>query len=153
MASSLEVRVPFLDLEFLRFIERIPAPLRVSLLRPKRLLREALEGILPAWVLKRPKRNFSPPDATWMEPGVDGPGLHWLQEPGSAASQFFSAAEIQRLVKDQETRRRDRRRQLFALLAFEIWHRSFLQASSLDLTNQEASKEEFDVSSMRPGRM
>jgi asparagine synthase (glutamine-hydrolysing) len=129
MAASLEVRVPFLDLEFLKFVERIPASLRVSLLRPKQLLRMALNKALPRAILNRRKRNFSPPDSTWMEPCQHGPGLHWLLEPSAAAAWYFRRDEVARLVQEQHQGKRDRRRQLFALLAFELWNRSFSHGS------------------------
>lgn len=154
MASSLEVRVPFLDLDFLRFVEKIPSSIRVSLFRPKRLLRMALAAVLPRKILNRPKRNFSPPDAIWMEQGDDGPGLHWLDEPASATNRHFSSAEINRLVREQQEGRRDRRRQLFALLAFELWNRSFFSDSPITLKRKEPDElHASDYSSTRPGRI
>jgi asparagine synthase (glutamine-hydrolysing) len=153
MASSLEVRVPFLDLEFLRFVERIPASLRVSLLRPKQLLRMALKNVLPRAILNRHKRNFSPPDSTWMERSQPGPGLHWLLEPSAAAAQYFRRDEVARLVQEQYQGKRDRRRQLFALLAFELWNRSFFNDSQMGHgTKKSDSLYSGDYSSTRPGR-
>ena len=126
MASSLEVRVPFLDLEFLRLVEKIPASLRVSLLSPKRLLRKALEKKLPRRILNRRKRNFSPPESTWMDSLPPGPNLGWLLAPDASLAQFCRREEIARLVEAQQGGGRDYKRQLFALLAFELWHRSFI---------------------------
>src|SRR5262249_32246314 len=62
MASSLEVRVPFLDLDLLKLVESIPSGLRVRLLRPKLFLKKAFTGLLPPTILNRPKRNFAPPE-------------------------------------------------------------------------------------------
>lgn len=132
MSQSLEVRVPFLDLEFLRFVESIPARLRVGLLRPKRILRQALAGILPASILNRPKRNFSPPDSTWMDASSPGASLGWMLAPQSALARYCRREEIQRLMREQDQGRRDRRRQLFALLAFELWHRAFPGARRIE---------------------
>ena len=126
MACSLEVRVPFLDLELLRFVERIPASLRIRRLRPKHLLRRALERMLPPEILARPKRNFSPPDRAWLEGPAEGPGTDWLLEPDAAVSRYLRADAVARLVREQREGRRDRRRQIFALLAFEAWHRIFI---------------------------
>jgi asparagine synthase (glutamine-hydrolysing) len=126
MASSLEVRVPFLDLELLRFVETIPAPLRVSTIRPKRLLKRAIAGVVPAEVRVRPKRNFSPPHQAWLAPAADGPCADWLLDRDAAVAEYLDREEIARLLREQREGRRDRRRQLFALLAFEIWHRTFI---------------------------
>jgi asparagine synthase (glutamine-hydrolysing) len=154
MAASLEVRVPFLDLELLRFVERIPASLRVTFLRPKQLLRMALKNVLPRTILNRPKRNFSPPDTTWMERCDNGPGLHWLLESGAATSLYFRMDEIAQLTQEQQLGKRDRRRQLFALLAFELWNRAFFPGA---LKVQGAPRAESacpgSYSPTRPGRI
>jgi asparagine synthase (glutamine-hydrolysing) len=127
MAHSLEVRVPFLDLELLRLVESIPGPLRVRGLRPKHLLRRALRSVLPAEVLARSKRNFAPPSRAWLQGDEGGcASAGWLREPGAAARAYCRPREIDRLLAEQREGRRDRRRQIFALLAFEIWHRTFI---------------------------
>lgn len=132
MGSSLEVRVPFLDLELLRWVERIPSAYRVSLLRPKRLLKRALRGVLPREILSRPKRNFSPPEAMWMQASGDGPGLHWLQESGASIFQILQPREIGALLREQQEGKRDRRRHLFALLALELWLRLYITRTPLE---------------------
>ncbi|MGD8374993.1 MAG: asparagine synthase (glutamine-hydrolyzing), partial [Acidobacteriota bacterium] len=128
MAHSLEVRVPFLDLEFVRLVERIPGSLRIGGRRGKSLLRDALRTLVPGEVLARPKRNFSPPDRAWLrdDDGGGGPSIQWLQEPDAAMASYCDGRAIDRLVEEQRAGRRDRRRQLFALLALETWHRIFL---------------------------
>ena len=126
MGFSLEVRVPFLDLELLRFVERIPSRYRVSLLQPKQLLKKALRTVLPREVLQRPKRNFSPPEGMWMHAAGNGPGLHWLNEPGASIFRYLRPREIERLLDEQREGRRDRRRHLFALLALELWLRHYI---------------------------
>ncbi len=138
MSQSLEVRVPFLDLELLRFVESIPARLRVGLLSPKRVLRRSLARILPRSILNRPKRNFAPPDATWMDSSPAGPGMGWLMSADSAAAGYCRREEIVRLIREQEQGRRDWRRQLFALLAFELWHRAFPGARSAPSPSEPA---------------
>jgi asparagine synthase (glutamine-hydrolysing) len=127
MASSLEVRVPFLDLELLRLVESIPARLRVGMLTPKRLLRRALAKTLPRSIIQRPKRNFAPPDVTWMDSSAGGPSLKWLLEERSAVSRHCRPEQVMRLYHEQINGRRDWRRQLFALLAFELWHRTYME--------------------------
>ncbi len=127
MASSLEVRVPFLDLDLLRFVESIPASLRVRLMRPKSFLKEALAPLVPAEILRRRKRNFSPPESAWLASRETGPNPRWLLEPSSASLRYLRRSEIERLLREHESGQRDRHRQLFALLAFEVWHRTFIE--------------------------
>ena len=66
MAASLELRVPFLDVDLMRFVERIPARSRVRPRQGKRLHRMAMERLLPAEVASRPKHGFSTPYDDWL---------------------------------------------------------------------------------------
>jgi asparagine synthase (glutamine-hydrolysing) len=126
MAHSLEIRVPFLDLDLLRFVETIPASVRVSAIHPKRLLKRALASTVPAEARTRAKRNLSPPHAAWLAPTADGPCADWLIDRDAAVAQYLDREAIARLLHGQREGRRDRRRQLFALLALEVWHRTFI---------------------------
>lgn len=75
MAHSLEVRVPLIDHELVEFATTIPSSMKLQGSRPKPIFADALADILPAEVLKRPKRGFEMPVAAWMR----GP-LHDLVE-------------------------------------------------------------------------
>jgi asparagine synthase (glutamine-hydrolysing) len=57
MAASLELRVPFLDVELMRFVERIPASMRVAPRAGKKLHREAMSRLLPPEIANRAKHG------------------------------------------------------------------------------------------------
>jgi asparagine synthase (glutamine-hydrolysing) len=59
MASSLEVRVPFLDLEMVRFARRLPLSVAFEHHRLKAVLRRALAPLLPPETLRKPKWGFT----------------------------------------------------------------------------------------------
>lgn len=61
MAHSLELRVPFLDLELLNYALRIPAyhKLHTEGQMEKTILRKSFEGVLPDSILWRKKEEFS----------------------------------------------------------------------------------------------
>src|SRR6185436_7008665 len=61
MAWGLEQRVPFLDLELMRFVERIPAHLRVRRMRRKWLYKRSMRSLLPEPILTRKKHAFATP--------------------------------------------------------------------------------------------
>jgi asparagine synthase (glutamine-hydrolysing) len=66
MARSLEVRVPFLDTPLVEFMCALPDVARVQPGQKKALLRKALDGILPAEILKQEKRTFTLPWEDWL---------------------------------------------------------------------------------------
>src|SRR5579864_8736839 len=66
MAWSLETRVPFLDTTVANFAFSLPARSKVRGLEKKRLLRKAVEPLLPREVVHGRKRGFSIPAAAWL---------------------------------------------------------------------------------------
>ncbi len=78
MASSVEVRVPFLDRELAEFVAwNIPPHLKLKgFLRPttKHIFRHAMQDILPAEVLKQPKAGFAAPVDYWLAQRFAGDG-------------------------------------------------------------------------------
>src|SRR5205823_2704199 len=70
MASSVEVRVPFLDRELAEFVaQNVPPQMKLKgFLKPttKHILRKAMEGFLPEEVLHQPKAGFAAPIDYWI---------------------------------------------------------------------------------------
>lgn len=66
MASSLEVRVPFLDHELVEYVLQLPDAVKIGQ-TPKQLLVESLLGILPNEIVNRPKMGFVFPWDVWMK--------------------------------------------------------------------------------------
>jgi asparagine synthase (glutamine-hydrolysing) len=65
MASSIELRLPLLDYKLIETVIGLRKARPDHHLPPKHWFREALQGVLPAWVLERPKRGFEPPARAW----------------------------------------------------------------------------------------
>ncbi len=69
MRASLEVRVPFLDVEFVRAAFRLSPELRLHGGQTKGLLRKAMKDLLPETVARRGKMGFGPPLKYWFAGG------------------------------------------------------------------------------------
>lgn len=69
MMHSLEVRAPFLDIEVVDFVRRIPASYKFKHQTSKYILKRALHGVIPESVLHRPKKGFAPPIGQWFRSG------------------------------------------------------------------------------------
>lgn len=67
MAHSLEVRVPFVDSEVVRFVLSIPGEWKMNGGRAKPLLQDALKDLLPEELMQRPKMGFTLPFENWMQ--------------------------------------------------------------------------------------
>ncbi|MBS1892369.1 MAG: asparagine synthase (glutamine-hydrolyzing) [Actinobacteria bacterium] len=127
MANSLEQRVPFLDLELIRFIERIPAGVRVRGLKRKWLYRKALHGIVPEPALRRRKHPFATPYDDWFRSSSLGDQLDRLYAPDSPVAAHIDPDEVHRLTDEHRRGTADHKRVLYCLLEFAYWHRAFIE--------------------------
>ena len=93
MAHSLEIRVPFLDHSLVEFVTKLPQEMKLRRGLPKALLAAALDDLLPADILRQPKRGFAFPWAVWLrgplKSSIDNGLIEWspvLQESLDSAS-------------------------------------------------------------------
>jgi asparagine synthase (glutamine-hydrolysing) len=128
MAASLELRVPFLDRELMRFVERIPARLRVRPRAGKRIHREALRRLLPRQIVERPKHGFSTPYDRWLRESL-GAEVERRYMPGSDLAALVEPVTVQRLVSEHRRGRADHKSILYCLLELSEWHRTFVEAA------------------------
>ncbi|MEO5936005.1 MAG: asparagine synthase C-terminal domain-containing protein, partial [Terriglobales bacterium] len=66
MASSLEVRVPFIDHELIGYVAGLPGRLKLHGRRPKSLLTGAFADILPREIVYKTKQGFLLPFTHWL---------------------------------------------------------------------------------------
>jgi asparagine synthase (glutamine-hydrolysing) len=127
MAASLELRVPFLDVDLMRFVERIPARARVRPRHGKRLHRMAMERLLPAEVANRPKHGFSTPYDDWLRASL-GQEVERRYSPGEPLAGILEPAAVARLVDEHRRGRADHKSVLYCLLELSEWHAAFVEA-------------------------
>ena len=127
MACGLEVRAPFLDVELVEFLGRVPARLKLRRFDTKHLLKRAMAQRLPAGIANRPKKGFGIPVAAWLKSDLRGALQDELSPSRLTAQGLFDVAEVQRLVAEHLAGRRDHRKQLWTLLVFQLWHRRWVE--------------------------
>jgi len=66
MMNSLEVRTPFLDIEVVNFVRKLPNHLKFQCGETKWILKKALEHVFPKSILYRPKKGFGVPIGKWF---------------------------------------------------------------------------------------
>jgi asparagine synthase (glutamine-hydrolysing) len=133
MAWSLETRVPFLDTVVAGFAFSLPARHKVRGLEKKRLLRKAVEPLLPDEVVHGRKRGFSIPAAAWLR-GELAPFARETLAPEVLRRQGYLqpdavTAVIERHVSGAE----DLSRQLWGLLSFTLWYERHVEGVKRDV--------------------
>lgn len=126
MAHSLEARVPLLDHKVVEFAAQIPPELQLCGRTRKYIFRRALEGIVPEQILNRPKQGFAVPLGRWFRGQLHGFVHDLLLSKTSCCRGIFDAAYIRRLLHLQQ-QGRELDLQLWTLISFELWCRTFLK--------------------------
>jgi asparagine synthase (glutamine-hydrolysing) len=121
MAASIEERVPFLDHKLVELVARVPGRLLAGAFRTKLLLKRALRSRLPAEILRRPKMGFMAPLGPWFRKPLKSFVSDLLLSSGAQAHQYFDRANMERFVREHLDGIRDRQKQLWALVNFELW--------------------------------
>ena len=127
MAASLELRVPFLDVDLMRFVERLPARARIRPRAGKRVHRMAMERLLPPGIANRPKHGFATPYDDWLRASL-GQEVERRYAGRSALAELVRPEAVSRLVAEHRRGRADHKSILFCLLELSEWHRAFVEA-------------------------
>ena len=125
MATSLEIRVPLLDNRVVDFVRRVPGDYRLRGFSLKRLLKAAVKGVVPDFVLTRSKRGFGTPMGTWLRGDLRPMIDDLLSEERLTRGGLFDARAVKDIVAAHNAGREDFTEAITALLTFEIWRERF----------------------------
>jgi asparagine synthase (glutamine-hydrolysing) len=123
MAGSVEVRVPFLDLDVRHFAHSLSRRHKVTVGSTKRLLKHAFRHDLPQEVLLEPKRGWFSPGAKWLrrDDFVEFAERVFSEEYAGSMSALIDLEEVKRLWMLHRDRKEYHYTILFAVLVFLTW--------------------------------
>ncbi len=136
MACSLEVRAPFLDVDLVEFLGRVPPQLKLRRLDTKHLLKRAMADVLPPGIAMRAKKGFGIPVAEWFKGELREPLQDELAQTRLKEQGIFEPAEVQRLISEHLAGRRDHRKPLWTLFVFQLWHRRWMERGDSRRTHE-----------------
>jgi asparagine synthase (glutamine-hydrolysing) len=121
MANSLEVRSPFLDRAVVECAAAMPGAFKLAPGEGKRILRRAFAERLPAAVLRRQKKGFELPIASWLT-GPLRPLCRHAIDPARLKRQGLFRPELPACwFQALESGWRDTSEPLWTLIAFQAW--------------------------------
>jgi asparagine synthase (glutamine-hydrolysing) len=123
MAASIEERGPFLDQRLVELAARLPTRLLTRGFRTKALLKDALRPYVPEEALFRRKMGFRVPTGEWFKGPLRSLVGDLLLSPAAAARGYFNALSVEKCVREHFDGVRDRQKELWALVNFELWCR------------------------------
>jgi asparagine synthase (glutamine-hydrolysing) len=140
MASSVEVRVPFLDRELAEFAAwNIPPDLKLKgFFRPttKHIFRKVMQNVLPAEVLRQPKAGFAAPVDYWLANDLREMVDDLRSETNIRKRGLFRPEAVRRFVDEHRSGAEDWSMQIWQFLTLENWMRIFLDAGARQRTEE-----------------
>jgi asparagine synthase (glutamine-hydrolysing) len=131
MSASIESRVPFLDHRLVEFAARLPDRLKLNGFQTKRILREAIRGLLPDRILTRKKMGFPVPFSGWVRGPWNGMAHDVLLDRRTRERGIVNAPAVADLLRDHASGRRNAGDAIWALLNLELWYRTFIDGDGI----------------------
>ncbi|MDO8729195.1 MAG: asparagine synthase (glutamine-hydrolyzing) [bacterium] len=129
MAHSLELRVPFLDMEVARLAATLPDRFKWRDGSTKYLLREAFKKVLPESVRTRKKLGFPTPIRNWFT--SERKDIYNTIIDNPYIQKHMNIAYIRNLIDNHTSRKVDNSRKIYLLLMLAIWYNVFIQPEKL----------------------
>jgi asparagine synthase (glutamine-hydrolysing) len=127
MAHALEVRSPLLDHKVHEFAAAIPGDAKLRRGTTKWLLKQlARRRGLPDDLVHRSKQGFGVPIPEWFRGELRGWLSDLLHDPRTRSRGYFRAGEVERLLAQHVSGRRNHANQLWNLAMLELWHRAWV---------------------------
>lgn len=124
MASSLELRVPFLDREVFALASTLPVSQRVGRRETKIALRAAAARTLPQATAAMPKQGFVTPLAQWLRKDPWREQVHEVLN-SERARRFFRTDRLNALLDEHQRGPRSHMKKIWSAYCFLIWHEQY----------------------------
>jgi asparagine synthase (glutamine-hydrolysing) len=131
MAASIEARLPLLDYRLVELAFQIPGHLKIQGWSTKRVFRQAVRGLIPEEVLRRPKQGFAVPTDPWFRGALKDFAFEVLFDPRTHQRGYFQRQTVERLWQEHQSGKRVWDEHLWLLLNLELWHRIYLDREAI----------------------
>ncbi len=120
MASSLEIRSPFLDSELVKFIWSLPDNY-IYKNGEKAILKDILREQLPDSFIDRKKQGFEPPLYDWLK----GPLNEWAKDLIHSGDNFFNTEKNIKLMERLEKGEKKLTYKIWTIIMFMAWKNKY----------------------------
>jgi asparagine synthase (glutamine-hydrolysing) len=124
MAHGLEARSPFLDHQLIEFVNRIPGSQKIKGLKKKYILKRAMNSLLPAELLKRPKHGFDVPVSAWLK-GILKELCEDIIQNNHLISQLFQKHQLLDMFTEHNNGVHDHGRFFWTIIMLHFWSEQF----------------------------
>ena len=124
MAHSLELRVPFLDVEVAELARNLPDKFKWRGGVTKYLLREAFKKVIPDSTRNRRKLGFPTPIREWLLKDRDD--VYNTIIDNEYVKYHMDLEYIKKIIEDHVSKKADNSRKIYLLLMLSLWYNTFI---------------------------
>ena len=124
MATSVEVRVPFIDKEVVTLAMQIEGSIKFRKRQSKYILKKAAEKYLPREIIYRPKSSFGAPLRSWISNDLKDMVNDLLSKENVEKRGLFNYDFVKKLIDDDRGGNEDNAYRVYQLLTVELWFRA-----------------------------
>lgn len=129
MATSLEVRCPLLDQEFVEWSASLAPHWKLRFGQSKYALKKLAERLgVPPRTIYRQKRGFAVPLVHWFRKELKNGIGQILLEPRALSRGYLNPSGVRTMLEEHWKGRRNHSGRLWILMMFELWHRNYLDS-------------------------
>jgi asparagine synthase (glutamine-hydrolysing) len=103
----------------------LPPSFRIKGFRQKYLLKKVAGKYLPPEIINRPKAPFSIPLRSWLKNDLKEMVSDLLSENSVKARGIFNPGEVTRIIRENQSGKRDHSQLIFRMIVTELWFRGF----------------------------
>lgn len=130
MRNSVEMRVPFLDLELVQFCYSMPTDYKIKFGKKKYIYKKYLEGRFDKRFINRKKIGFySPVEDYFTQKKMRDYFLDMVKDPNGFTRGYLKLGYVENLLDEHLRRTRNHKIKLFQVLMLELWHKKYFNVS------------------------
>jgi len=126
MATSLELRVPFLDHHLVEFAAKMPSKYKLRGKTHKYILKKTMQGTLPDEIINRKKMGFPTPLHMMFRNELHEYAFDILLSDKFSQRGYFKGDVIEKILTSHRNGIQDNHRLIWQFLVLEEWHRRFI---------------------------
>lgn len=125
MASSLEVRLPYLDFNLVEFSLNVPVEYKIKNGVQKYLMKKTLEKYLPKELIYRKKWGFPAPVGQWLAGEHSYLMEKYLNKRVIEKQGIFEFSPIEKLIREFKGGKDFHYKRVWSLVFFQMWYQKY----------------------------
>jgi asparagine synthase (glutamine-hydrolysing) len=125
MASSVEVRSPFLDYRIVEFARDLPQSFKYKDDKRKIILKEVLKDYIPENIFNQPKKGFSVPMSNWLRNELKEEVLHTLKNERLKDLNVINFDKYESMVTAHLANKNNYANEIWTVCVLSLWLDNF----------------------------